>query len=317
MAKDKSAKANEAKKGGFMAWYTSPAGKRMVGAVYSIGASVVIIGALFKIMHWPGASFVLTAGMCTEAFLFLIGVLDKPHVDYHWDHVFPALTAKEPDPLNYSGTIGGMGGGVMMGGGNAASVAGGNYVSGGAAVAGIPGMEKLSDEDAKRITESIKNMSETASQLAGISRVAGLTDSYASNLSKASEAAAQFATKQQKLDEASDSLLTSYSGIATNMGEAQNNTKTFAERAGELSKNLGSINTAYELQLKGIQNQGAAIENQSAKINAVSADFEKLQQAVSSSAKNMESYKQMTDQLAKNVSDLNNVYGNMLNAIKA
>lgn len=305
MAKDKSAKAAKANgEKGFMAWYVSPAGKRVVGAVYSIGASVVIIGALFKIMHWPGAGVVLTAGMCTEAFLFLIGVLDKPHVDYHWDHIFPALTAKEPDPIQYSGILGGSGSGAP---------AGGNAI----AAAAVPGLEKLPEEDAKRITESIKNMSETAAQLAGISRVAGLTDSYASNLSKASEAAAQFATKQEKLDEASNTLLSSYNGIANNMNAAQENTKTFADRANELSKNLGSINTAYELQLKGIQGQASAIENQSSKLNAVSADFDKLQQAISESAKVMESYKQMTNQLAKNVSDLNNVYGNMLNAIKA
>lgn len=298
MAREKKNQGTVEKKGGFMAWYTSPSGKRVVGAVYSIGASVVIIGALFKIMHWPGAGIVLTAGMCTEAFLFLIGVLDKPHVDYHWDHVFPALVEEEANPLQYNGVLGGSG----NGGGN---------------VGGIAGMEKLPEEEAKRLTESIKNMSETAAQLANISRVAGLTDSYANNLSKASEAAAQFATKQQKLDEASNSLLASYSGITNNMATAQENTKTFAERASELSKSLGSINTAYELQLKGIQNQASAIEEQSAKINAVSADFDKLQAAVSNSAKNMDAYKQMTDQLAKNVSDLNNVYGNMLNAIKA
>ena len=40
----------------FMHWYESYQGKRIVGVVYSVGASVVIIGALFKIMHWPGAS---------------------------------------------------------------------------------------------------------------------------------------------------------------------------------------------------------------------------------------------------------------------
>lgn len=298
MAQEKNPKNKKVeKKGGFMAWYTSPGGKRVVGAVYSIGASVVIVGALFKIMHWPGAGYVLTAGMVTEALLFLIGVLDKPHVDYHWDHVFPALVAEEANPIQYNGVLDG--------------AAGGN------AAVGVPGMEKLPEEEAKRLTESIKNMSETAAQLANISRVAGLTDSYADNLSKASEAAAQFATKQQKLDEASNALLTSYSGITGNMANAQENTKTFAERASELSKNLGSINTAYELQLKGIQNQVSAIESQSAKINAVSADFDKLQNAVSNSAKNMDAYKQMTDQLAKNVSDLNNVYGNMLNAIKA
>lgn len=281
--------------------WNSPKVKRIIGAVYSLGASVVIIGAMFKILHLPGAGVTLGIGMVTEAILFAIGIFDAPHVDYHWDHVFPALTAKEPNPLNYNGTIGGNG---LSGGGNF----GGPM---------LPGMEKLSESEAKSLTESIKNMSETAAQLANISRVAGLTDSYASNLNKASEAAALFAEKQTKLDEASNSLLSSYSGIASNMASAQDNTKAFAERASELSKNLGSINTAYELQLKGIQSQASAIESQNAKINAVTTEFEKLQSAVNASAKNMDAYRTMTDQLAKNISNLNNVYGNMLNALKA
>lgn len=272
-------------------WYAQPGIQMAVGMVYSIGAAVVIVGALFKIMHWPGAGVMLTAGMMTEAILFTIGVFEKSHATYHWEHVFPSLVEDEAKPLNISGNIGG---GVAM-----------------------PGMEKMSDEDAKKLTESIKNMSETAAQLANISRVAGLTDSYANNLQKASEAAAQFATKQQNLDEATNALLSSYKGIADNMIAAEDKTKSFAEKASELSKNLGSINTSYELQLKGIQSQAAAIENQSNKINAVTAEFEKLHNAVSASSKNMDAYKQMTDQLAKNVSDLNNVYGNMLNAIKA
>ena len=276
-------------------WYAQPGIQMAVGMVYSIGAAVVIVGALFKIMHWPGAGVMLTAGMMTEAILFTIGIFEKPHATYHWEHVFPSLVEEKANPLNISGNIGGGAGvGVAM-----------------------PGMEKMSDEDAKKLTESIKNMSETAAQLANISRVAGLTDSYANNLQKASEAAAQFATKQQNLDEATNTLLSSYKGIADNMLAAEDKTKSFAEKASELSKNLGSINTSYELQLKGIQAQASAIESQTGKINAVTAEFEKLHTAVSASSKNMDAYKQMTDQLAKNVSDLNNVYGNMLNAIKA
>ena len=278
-------------------WYAQPGVQAAVGMVYSLGAAVVIVGALFKIQHWPGAGVMLTAGMLTEVLLFAIGIFEKPHPTLHWDHVFPQLVEDEAKPIEVNGAIGG------------------GFAGAGAPM--MPGMEKLSDEDAKKLTESIKNMSETAAQLANISRVAGLTDMYANNLQKASEAAAQFATKQQNLDEATNTLLSSYKGIADNMLAAEDKTKSFAEKASELSKNLGSINTSYELQLKGIQAQAVAIETQSSKINAVTAEFEKLHTAVSASSKNMDAYKQMTDQLAKNVSDLNNVYGNMLNAIKA
>mgnify|MGYP003303648798 FL=1 len=85
------------KQSGFMQWYESYKGKRVVGMVYSIGAAVVIVGALFKIMHWPGAGPVLIMGMSTEVLLFLIGCLDKPHPTYHWEQVFPQLVGHDAE----------------------------------------------------------------------------------------------------------------------------------------------------------------------------------------------------------------------------
>ena len=82
----------------FMHWYESYQGKKIVGAVYSLGASVVIVGALFKIMHFPGAGIMLTIGMGIEALLFAIGCLDKPHADFHWENVFPQLMGHGADP---------------------------------------------------------------------------------------------------------------------------------------------------------------------------------------------------------------------------
>ena len=89
MATEKAKKLNFGAK--FMHWYESYQGKNVVNIIYSAGASVVIIGALFKILHWPGASQVLMLGMFTEAFLFIIGALDHPHPEFHWDNVFPQL----------------------------------------------------------------------------------------------------------------------------------------------------------------------------------------------------------------------------------
>ena len=116
----------------FMLWYESYKGKRIVGVIYSVGASVVIVGALFKIMHWPGASTVLIAGMLTEAFLFVIGALDKPHPEFNWSNVFPQLLeygtnpeileekAKQPRPtLLGAGVEGGQIPTIAAGNGNA------------------------------------------------------------------------------------------------------------------------------------------------------------------------------------------------------
>ena len=283
---------------GFLKWYFSPQGKKIVGSVYSLGAAVVIIGALFKILHWPFASEMLTVGMFTEAILFSLGILDDPHPDLHWDHVFPALLEKEKDPLkNYLG--------AGVGGSSSAGVTGAVTAT----------VNPLSDSDVKAMSEGLKNISEAANQIAGISKVAGLTDTFAKNIETASTAASQFATKQQNLDVASNALLASYNGITDNMTTVQANTKVYVEKAESINKNLGAINSVYEIQLKNIQSQTEAVEQQTVKINAVAADVDKVQKAMSTSALDVEKYKDETGKLAQKVVDLNAIYGNMLNAI--
>ncbi len=284
---------------GFMKWYFSPQGKKVVGCVYSLGAAVVIVGALFKILHWPGASIMLMLGMFTEALLFSIGVLDDPHPDLHWNHIFPALTEDDADPL-YNHLGNGVGGGQAAG-----QNAGGQSVN------------PLKDEDVKAMQDGLKSISEAAKQIAGISKVAGLTDSFAQNLELAGTAAAQFAAKQQNLDAASQALLASYNGITENMTTVQENTKLYVEKAETINKNLSAINSVYEIQLKNVQSQAEAVEQQTAKIASVASDLDKVQQAMQVSAKDMEKYQDETAKLAQKVVDLNAIYGNMLNAINA
>ncbi len=290
---------------GFMKWYFSPQGKKVVGCVYSLGAAVVIVGALFKILHWPGASIMLMMGMFTEALLFSIGVLDDPHPDLHWNHIFPALTGDEEDPLYNH-----LGNGVGVGGA-AASAQPAAQNAGGA------GVNPLKDEDVKAMQDGLKSISEAAKQIAGISKVAGLTDSFAQSLELAGTAAAQFAAKQQNLDAASQALLASYNGITENMTTVQENTKQYVEKAETINKNLSAINSVYEIQLKNVQSQADAVEKQTAKITAVAGDLDKVQNAMQISAKDMEKYQDETAKLAQKVVDLNAIYGNMLNAINA
>lgn len=288
---------------GFMKWYFSPQGKKVVGCFYSVGAAIVIVGALFKILHWPGASVMLMIGMFTEAVLFTIGVLDDPHPDLHWDHVFPQLTEPEKSPL-----VDQLNGNIGVGGGAKASATAAQLTA---------GVNPLKDEDVKAMQEGLKSISEAAKQIAGISKVAGLTDSFAQNLELAGNAAAQFASKQQNLDAASNALLAAYNGITENMATVQANTKQYVDKAEAINKNLGAINSVYEIQLKNVQSQADAVEQQTAKIATVANDLDKVQKAVAVSAKDAEKYQDETAKLAQKVVDLNAIYGNMLNSINA
>jgi len=275
----------------FSIWYNSPSGQRLVGVFYSAGASVVITGALFKIMHWTGAGYVLSAGMITEAILFFIGVFEKPHRNYHWENVYPALVGDKAEPISLADAM--------------PSAA-------------------LSLGDTKKLEAGIKQLGETAGQLGDISKAATTSTVFAQNLSEASEAAASFASKQKNLDTVSDGLLHSYKEIAGTLSNVNVGTKTYAAKADALHNSMNAINSIYELELKNIEAQAKAIKEQSEAINAqtgkvtaASADMEKLFATVVATAKDMETYKQQTEKLSKQVSDLNNVYGNMLNAIRS
>tara|TARA_B100000902_G_scaffold18326_2_gene21973 strand:- start:2581 stop:3222 length:642 start_codon:yes stop_codon:yes gene_type:complete len=79
-------------------WY-----KTMMPKLYGWGASLVILGALFKIEGWNGASTMLIIGLSTEAIIFFFSAFEKAHEDYAWEKVYPELSSGQMvDPANMS-----------------------------------------------------------------------------------------------------------------------------------------------------------------------------------------------------------------------
>ena len=71
--------------------------KNFMAKLYGWGAAVVICGALFKILHWPGANIMLMVGMFTETIIFFFSAFEPLHVEYNWALVYPELAiAEEP-----------------------------------------------------------------------------------------------------------------------------------------------------------------------------------------------------------------------------
>ena len=71
--------------------------QRFFNFAYSIGAAIVIWGALFKILHLPMGNLLLTIGMGTEVLMFIITAFERPEKEYHWEDVFPILDTGDPD----------------------------------------------------------------------------------------------------------------------------------------------------------------------------------------------------------------------------
>ncbi len=307
MATEKAAKQGLGAR--FFHWYESYEGKNVVNIVYSAGASVVIIGALFKILHWPGASQVLMVGMFTEAFLFLIGTLEHPHPEFHWENVFPQLLeyGTKPELLEEKShqprpTLLGAG---VAGGATVATGMAAPAVSASEAGAKAPG---LKDEDYKALKEGLNELAKTATQFAELGKVAQTGVKLNEKLAAAEAATSEYASKLANagiatdgLAQAAQGLSGAYSQIGADMKSVAEETKAYKAGVEQVGKSIASLNSVYELQLQAINAQMEAQKNAA----AAAKEAADAQVAFANGAK----------QLQKQVADLNGIYGNMLNAL--
>lgn len=296
---------NAAKKGfgaRFMSWYESYQGKKVVGMVYSLGASVVIVGALFKILHLPGASQMLFAGMLTEALLFAIGCLDKPHPEFHWEEVFPQLVdlhTVSAEEASYVQTLARPDLAAATGGTAPAQA------KGGAASAKAPA---LKDEDFQALKDGIADLAKTASQFSELGKVAQTGVKLNEKLVAAEAATTEYAAKLANAGLATDGLVQAANGLSgaynqvnADMKNVAEETKAFKVGVEQVGKNVTALNSVYELQL---QTLNAQVEAQK---SATAATKEAAEAQVAFAAS--------TKQLQKQVADLNGIYGSMLNAL--
>lgn len=296
--------AKEKKESGFMHWYESYQGKKVVGVVYSVGASVVIVGALFKILHWPGASQVLMLGMFTEAFLFIIGALDKPHPEFHWEEVFPQLLGYGTDPAILEShasqarpTL--LGAGVV--GGQAALVEAAPQNVSASNAGEVSAVPAFDGKDVEALKASIANMSKSANSIADLSKLAEGSNKLSDKLAAAADAADKFAGAQTGVANAAGKLGANYEETARLSETLRSDAEAAAKSQAAAAKNLADLNAAYAENLKAVQSN--------------IAEAQRMAEANMAATKSGEAFAQAQAQLAKQLADLNKVYGNMLNAL--
>jgi gliding motility-associated protein GldL len=261
--------------------------KKFMAKLYGFGAAVVIVGALFKIQHWPGASIMLIAGLGTEALIFIFSAFEPIHEDPNWELVYPELALGHHDDLDH----------------DALPAASGRNNRGNSGTGVTEQLDKMLEEAKidsqllERLGDGMRALGENAAQLKGVTSAAAATDSYVSSLQAASD-------KVQAMSEAYERASVSISGMTSNTQEGE----SFGEQMQKVSKNLAALNNVYELQLKGSSAHLEATEKFQGQVT-------EMMKNLSESAEDTRLYKENMAMLSRNLTDLNAVYGNMLKAM--
>jgi gliding motility-associated protein GldL len=256
--------------------------KKFMAKLYGWGAAVVIVGAMFKIQHWPGADLMLVVGLSVEAFIFFFSAFEPIHEDPNWELVYPELALGHDENFDHD------------------ALPARSHGKGSGITDELDKMleeAKIDSQLLERLGDGMRTLGENAAQLKGVTSAAAATDSYVDSLSSASD---QVKKLSQSYERASESLM----GLTSNTQEGE----SFGEQMQKVSKNLAALNNVYELQLKGSSQHLEATE----KFQSQVVDMMKN---LSDSVEDTKLYKENMSMLSKNLTNLNQVYGNMLKAM--
>ena len=291
-------------------WLSGEKGQRFFNFAYSIGAAVVIWGALFKILHLPGGNMLLTIGMGTEVVMFLLTAFDKPEKQYDWEEVFPVLASKNPeDRPDFAG-----GTGIVIGGGGGTGAAAEGEGTPGITQAqalnavGLPAGIELTPEDSQSLSESIAKMAAASDQLSRMAELTDATQQYLSQMSSISEQMAKLNETTTALNQVSETLLGSYKAITDNSTTISESSTGYVEQMEALNRNIGGLNTIYEIQLKSISSQLDSIDRVNRGLKDIRDMYEK-------SAAESAHYCDETEKMARYMKQLNSVYEKMIKAM--
>jgi len=259
----------------------SKKGKKFMGYLYGWGAAIVIIGAMFKIQHWPGASVMLVGGLSIEAVIFFFSAFEPIHEEIDWSLVYPELAGMHDEEGGH--------------GHDKPKVQAKDPIA--------QELDKLLQEAnigpdlIKSLGDGMKNLADNAAKLTDVTDASVATNEYVSNVKSAAKT----------VNDLSDSYIKASQSIGSLAGA---DGSRMGEEINRMSQNLTALNASYELQLQG-SNEHLKATNKM--YEGIAALMSNLTESIDDTKK----YKQEVGALANNLEQLNRVYGNMLTAIKS
>lgn len=247
--------------------------------IYGIGASIVILGAMFKILDWQFASLMIGVGLSTEAAIFFLSAFEPKQEEVDWSKVYPELAGDEPAPRKSR-----------------------------VAASSNDGLTQKFDEmltNAKigpelfdSLGKGIQNLASSAEKMGKISDAAAATNEYAENVKSASKTLVDINASYGKTASA-----------LTELSSASADAKAYHAQVVEVTKNLSSLNNVYEMELLDAQSHLKTL-------NKFYSNVASAMEGLSEAGKETEAFKNELAKLNQNVSSLNKIYGGMLTAMK-
>ena len=264
------------KKGGFQELLFST----IMPKVYGIGAAIVIVGAMFKILHLPGAGVMLGIGLTTEAIIFLLSAFEPTHRETDWSKVYPELADDYDGPAAPR------------------RVATGNNTGVSASMDKMMADANVGPELIKSLGDGMRKLSDSAQKMAGLGDAALVTNEYAKNVKTASTT----------LVEMNRTYASSIQSIGA-MAEASKDTKEYHTQVQNVTKSLGALNAVYEMELKDAHSHVKSM-------NKFYANVSQALESMGEAGKETSAFQTQLNQLTTNITSLNKVYGSMLSAMK-
>jgi gliding motility-associated protein GldL len=250
-----------------------------INSLISWGATVVIIGLMFKILHWKGGEMMIAVGLITEAILFFVMGFMPEHKDPQWSRVYPEL---EED---FSGEL---------------PTTSSRAVQSPASTAALDKMmeeAKIGPDLIASLGTGLRTFGDKVANISNMADASGATNEFTGKVKTASQ---KFDNLSVAFDKATGSL--------SEMAETSIDSRAYHEQVNNLGKNLSALNAVYELEL---QDSSAHLKSMNKFYQNLSATMQNFNESMEDS----KVFKEEVGRLAKNLSSLNSIYGNMLSAM--
>ena len=237
--------------------------------MYGIGASVVIIGALFKIQHWEYAGPLLIAGLGTEALIFFFSAFEKQHEEPDWSLVYPELATPEngkpkrvteqldnmlQDANIESDLIERLGTGMRHLGEQASKM--GDVADASVATKEYSASLQEASSKVTQLGETYAQASENLSGIADASEMGATVGAHMQTMSENLSSLNSMYADQMKQLEYNQQLYTGMGDLVQNLTDSVEDTKLYKVNIAELSKNLAALNTVYGNMLNAMGSRG-------------------------------------------------------------